>query len=281
MPSAHLLVPCTFVCITLAMLPDHPLPGRQMDVWRCGAHGACNAILPLNWAALRSGRHSSSAANMQLGPESRGGSSAGGTLAGMPPPATVPEESSGERPCGSWQLLTGHDNGQVLVWDVARDILAPVCELGEVGSPVRAVASLDSWGLICTAHANGELALFARAAHAADWGGASSGGSAANAGGGSGGGGSSCPGSAGAPRLSTTSVGIACIRPRRVVLRAHRTPITAAGACASGIVTASSQGTLRLWRAAQLAREADRGGLQLSTARRTATCAMSGPSWDR
>jgi hypothetical protein len=212
-----------------------------------------------------------------LGAAGRGGSAAA-PLTPSVLPASVPEDGVGGDPRAGWQLLTAHDNGQVLVWNAAADHLQPVCKLGETGSPVRTVASLDAFGLICTAHANGELALFPRAQHASDWGG---GGMAHGASSSSGGSGHPSASGAGAQPPSaaaagpTTAVGIACVRPRRLVLRAHRSSITAAGASAGGVATASNQGTLRLWRAADLAREAERAGLLAGLPRRTTTSAAS------
>lgn len=257
--------------------------GKHLDTWRCGANGGCNAMMALSWAAAAprtttSSGFMSNAASAALGPDSRGASSGGASLAAASLPAPVPEHG-GDGARTRWQLLSGHDSGQVLVWNVGRDTLAPACKLGEGGSPVRAVVALDAWGLIATAHANGELTVFARAAQAADWGGgalsgaashalsSASVGSAHDSGSGSGG--------------HTTSVGVACVRPRRVVVRAHRSAITAAAGCAAGLVTASSQGTLRLWRAADLAREADKGGLQLYTGRRTTMSNASVGSMER
>lgn len=262
--------PCREAHSTADMAPaqTHP-PGRLLDTWRCGTNGACNSMAALSWAphALRATVSSgiiSAAASAGLGPESRGGSAGSGALSTGALPASVPEhaavESAADEARRSWQLLSGHDSGQVLVWNVVRDRLTPVCKLGEPGSAVRAVVSLDAWGLIATAHASGEVALVSRPAQASDWGGG-----ALSTGAGS------SSGSIAGPAAPTMSVGIACVRPRRAVLRAHRSSIVAAGGCSGGVVTASGQGTLRLWRSAELAREADRAGLQLHAARRTTT----------
>lgn len=250
-------------------------------MWRCGTVGGCNTMLPL-MRGVPASRGAPGGAAVHISSTLPVLNEPGSGVAGGGCPATVPEETGAAGPRTSWQLLTGHDNGQVLVWDAARDVLAPVCKLGEPGSAVRALGCLDPWGLICSAHANGEIALFSRLTGGADWGGPHGGGvgggaygEAATVGGGSGASGASGGG------LLSASVGIACMRPRRAVLRAHRTAIAAAGACAAGVVTASSQGSVKLWRAAELAREAERAGLQLAAPRRTCTSTLSGMSMDR
>lgn len=225
----------------------------------------------------------SHAASSGLGPDNRGHSSGGGLGGALP--ACVPEHGVMGDPRKDWQLLTGHDYGQLLVWNAAADRLVPACKLGEAGSPVRAAVSLDAWGLVCTAHANGEIAVFARPSQAGDWGGGALSTAASYALPSSSASGSTHSSFAGAAAASahTTPVGLACVRPRRLVLRAHRGTITAAGGCASGLVTASNQGTLRLWRAADLAREADKAGLALGgqLGRRTTTSAVSIVSSER
>ena len=205
------------------------------------------------------------------------GMSASGSLgpsASLPAPVpehgTLPQPSGGDARAG-WQLLTGHENGQLLVWNAARDRLQPACKLGEAGGgggggAVRAVASLDAWGLIVVAHAGGELALFPRAARASDWGGLAGGAAAVPVG--------SSSGSPSAP-APATAVGVPCVRPRRAVLRAHRSAIVAAAACPFGVATASGMGSLRLWRAADLARAAERAGLPIQGAARRTTAASS------
>lgn len=242
-------------------------------------------MLAISWAQMppRGANSSgliSQAGSAGLGSEMRGWSSGGASLMGGPLPARVPEEGPSDDSRRSWQLLTGHDNGQLLVWNAAADRLVPACKLGEPGSAVRGAASLDAWGLVCTAHANGEIALFSRPAQASDWGGGALSGALSSAAShalasASSSTHSSCAGAVGGLPASATPVGIACVRPRRLVLRAHRGGITAAGGSSSGLVTASSQGTLRLWRAADLAREADKAGLVLggSLGRRTTAAA--------
>jgi len=267
-----------------------PNTGKQLSVWHCGVHGACSSMIALNWSSAAPLQSTSSTGGFGI---LGGGSSSGGGAAQHHPqyqhPASVPEDSVGGDPRSGWQLLTGHDNGQVLVWNAAADSLHPACKLGETGSPVRTITYFEPWGLLCTAHANGELALFARAAHASDWGGSSGLSGAASHALGSAGGSDSGLGAAppttgavqnpsicvGAVQNPSICVGVACVRPKRLLLRAHRSSIVAAGACSTGLVTASTQGTLRLWRAADLAHEADKAGLLACLGRRTTTSAAS------
>jgi hypothetical protein len=264
-------------------------PGQQLDVWRCGGHGACTCMQLISWASQPSRGGTSSglishAGSTALSAEMRGWSSGGALAVGASMPAPVPEGSAVDNVRGPAQLLSGHENGQVLVWNAASDRLAPACKLGDPGSPVRAVASLDAWGLVATAHANGELALFARPAAATDWGGGILSGATSYALTSAGSTQSSCAGGAGGLQPHTTSVGAPTVRPRRAVVRAHRHSIVAAGGSASGVVTASNTGTLRLWRAAELAREAERAGILCGAVAgrgTTASAAMSAVSSER
>lgn len=315
-PSFTLLPPLfLFLSLTfLFIIKTTTSTGQHLDTWSCGSTGACNAMFALVWApsgaaAPHAGNGSSSgmasmgsrALSLGIGgtADGRGGSGVGITSSGsLAPssslPAAVPEhEALPERSVSvgdgrsSWQLLTGHENGQVLVWNAARDRLQPACKLGDPGgSAVRAITTLDAWDLVVTAHASGDIALFARAANASDWGGGqplAKVSTPADTPGGGGGGGGSSSGSISSTAMAlkpaaATSVGVACVRPRRVTVRSHRSAIVAAAGCSSsGVATASGMGTVRLWRAADLAREAERAGLPLraTTASRRTTAASS------
>lgn len=208
--------------------------------------------------------------------------------AGLDVPCSVPEDNFGEHPRSSWRLITGHESGQLLIWNAAADRLQPLVKVGEPGlSPVKALCVMEEQGLLAVVHANGDLALFLRPAHDSDWlmvprvsaGAAGSldgsvrsgltgrmakafsgphssgGGAAAAAGGAAGERGSSAAGAAPAPSSLTT------IKPRRVVLRSHRSLLAAAAACSSGVVTASVLGSIKLWPAEGLGKEAERCGL--------------------
>ncbi|KAG2500702.1 hypothetical protein HYH03_001467 [Edaphochlamys debaryana] len=60
----------------------------------------------------------------------------------------------------SWRLLTGHENGQLLLWHPNFNVLAPLLRIGEPCSPCRGIASFDSCRLVATGHQNGEMHLF-------------------------------------------------------------------------------------------------------------------------
>jgi hypothetical protein len=248
-------------------------------VWQCGNNGACRAMLDLSWPSqARRGTAGSGAisstASTALSVDARGISGGSGSLGIAALPPCVPEDAAGGDPRSMWQLLTGHENGQILVWDAAADSLQPRCKLGEAGSPIRSLVHLEAWGLLCTAHANGEIALFARSAQPGDWGGGFLSNAVSHTFVSGGGGGSTNSSGSGVAAASSSalaapqhgmSMGTPCVRPRRLALRAHRSNITAAGGCSLGLVTASEKGTLRLWRAADLAREADKAGLIMAS----------------
>jgi hypothetical protein len=277
--------------------------GAQLDLWPCGSYGSCLAMASMaTMAALRE------QAAAEGAPSAQGGNSGGGAAGGSSGLAhsnsgsslgvhSVPEDNLGEAPRSSWRLVTGHDNGQLLLWAAAEDVLRPLVVVGEPGgSAVRGIAVVDPDGVLAVAHANGDLALFTRPADDADWhlasadgadeeeawsapGGAasspspvasrlllrgSSSGSGRRMAGGSssgGGGGGGAFDSAGSSALA--SAALLTIKPRRVVLQAVRGNVVAAAACSAGMVTASSSGKVRLWPAKNLVQEAERCGLAL------------------
>lgn len=221
-----------------------------------------------------------------------GGSSSTNVMLGSLMASTVHEDGIGEDPRSSWRLVTGHENGQLLLWNAASDHLQPLVKVGTAGSsPIRAVAALEQQGLLATAHANGDLVLFNRPAQDEDWLLQCATAAPSTAG--------MTPqrvtDSAGASRRPSSSttllmplastasaavtvsaaaaavsgggsnhgpgVGLTTIKPRMAVLRSHRCNLAAAAACSYGIVTASGMGAIKLWTADALGREADRVGL--------------------
>lgn len=280
------------------MLAHHT--GTQLDMWSCGSYGSClvmasmmtsDALTETAWAnaAAAASRFRASAADCTPG--------------GLDVPCSVPEDHIGEDPRSSWRLITGHESGQLLLWNAAADWLQPVVKVGDPGlSPVRALCVMEEQGLVAAVHANGDLALFLRPARDRDWlmspAKSTAGAAAAAAGstldgstGGasptaSGAGGSSSPrGQPGASEqqllspatstgggvgergkssgggAATAAVGLNTIKPRRVVLKSHRSVLVAAAACSNGVVTASALGSIKLWPAEGLAKEAERCGL--------------------
>lgn len=61
-----------------------------------------------------------------------------------------------------WRLLTGHENGQLLLWDPSLPLLAPLLRIGEPCSPCRGIAAFDVQRIIVTGHFNGEIRIFAQ-----------------------------------------------------------------------------------------------------------------------
>lgn len=236
----------------------------------------------------------------------------GSSGGGLGLPCSVPEDKLGENPRSSWRLVTGHENGQLLLWCAALDCLQPLVNVGDPGtSPVRAVSVMESQRLVAVMHANGELALFARPARDQDWllvpstattadaaaaaaagdaaAAASSAGGTLRQPGSSSGGGALHTGMAEAAASSTPAAGqhtpaaerqgtgtgasgskastpaaaalLSTIKPRRVLIKTHRSMLVAAAACGSGVVTSSALGSIRLWPAQGLGKEAERCGL--------------------
>jgi hypothetical protein len=67
------------------------------------------------------------------------------------------------RTCSERQLITGHTNGAVIMWDTSDDTLRPVLLVGPAkGGPKRAVCSvvvLEELGILAVGHANGKVRL--------------------------------------------------------------------------------------------------------------------------
>ncbi|KAF6263286.1 hypothetical protein COO60DRAFT_488362 [Scenedesmus sp. NREL 46B-D3] len=65
------------------------------------------------------------------------------------------------RSCSERQLITGHTNGAVIMWDTSDDTLRPVLLVGPtIGGPKRAVRSvvvLEELGILAVGHANGKV----------------------------------------------------------------------------------------------------------------------------
>eukprot|EP00882_Tetradesmus_deserticola_P011737 GHRQ01012417.1.p1 GENE.GHRQ01012417.1~~GHRQ01012417.1.p1 ORF type:complete len:613 (+),score=232.73 GHRQ01012417.1:203-1840(+) len=279
--------------------------GTQLDTWPCGSYGCCQAMAYMLTTAAVAQQASCSTALFNSGAicgdsssynlpryVSRSSYASAKAAAAI---ASVPEDGIGEQPRCSWRLITGHDNGQLLLWSGASDRLVPLVKVGEPLAPVRAVTVLEQQGLLVVARANGDVSLFLRPARDEDWvlppvqlqqhrlrgagprDGPADGARTASGGGieaGGSGDGSSSAAAAGdaqpqqqqAHQLSQLlqhQQGLTAIRPRKVSLRSHRSPLVCAAACAAGVATASSSGAIQLWTAEGIAREAERGGLLL------------------
>jgi hypothetical protein len=257
-------------------------------MWSCGAYGSCLAMTSLltsDALATQAGTFSGGSVTSQQGQHHHhqqqhqpgqpvSNFSSGNSALGV---SSVPEDNIGEDPRSSWRLVTGHENGQLLLWNAALDRLQPLVKVGEPGSsPVRAVAVMEAQRVLAVVHANGDLALFARPARDQDWlltsasaaAAATAAAAAAGASAGAGLRGSSADlpvphqeAAAGDGRSSGAAGALSTIKPRRVVLKTHRSALAAASSCSCGIVTASTLGTIRLWPAHGLGREAERCGL--------------------
>lgn len=113
----------------------------------------------------------------------------------------------------------------------------------------------EPYNMVGTAHANGEVSLFVcpdsvrgttlNEQHGSDWGASS------------------------VPTSPQGSVNL--LRPRKLSIRAHRSSVVAAVGSGDSIVTASGLGTIRMWHAHELAREAEKNGLLGSSMQRACT----------
>ena len=94
----------------------------ELDTWECQQFGPCNAIKPLSWVSASSRPALQEASSTSKSP----------TLSKM--------DSSGPGACPSelnWRLLTGHENGQLLLWHPGLDKLTPLLKIGDPGSAIR------------------------------------------------------------------------------------------------------------------------------------------------
>ncbi|KAF6253127.1 hypothetical protein COO60DRAFT_1463350 [Scenedesmus sp. NREL 46B-D3] len=221
--------------------------GTQLDTWSCGSYGSCQAMTYMLTSAALARQ-----AVFPPGLTSGGGSCAdkGGyyhscsfaaaqAAAGI---ASVPEDGIGEQPRSSWRLITGHDNGQLLLWSGASDRLVPLVVVGEPLGPVRGVTVLEQQGLLVVARGNGDVSLFLRPARDEDW---------------------------VLPPVQSQ---------QHQQLYASARDDTADGA--TGVATVSSSGAIKLWTAEVIAREAERGGLLLKQQASTLLSSSTGASLD-
>eukprot|EP00798_Chlamydomonas_sp_ICE-L_P018547 gene18547-25054_t len=156
-----------------------------------------------------------------------------------------------------WRIMTGHENGQVLVWQPASNKLLPLLRVGEPVSPIRGLVAFDDWNLLVQCHANGDMVVMFR-------------------------GGIEPPGSDIAsgstfglmrprkvivrgnmsPIALMTSFGDSCVTTTTSgVVRGHKSPITLMTSFGESCVATTTSGTVRLWYAQDLANEAALQGL--------------------
>lgn len=114
----------------------------ELDSWDCSEVGICTVMTAMD---LPDGGGASAEASGRNGGSGRLALSASkGT--------TASRETSGAlglNPAGSgglqgtydgvdsWRLLTGHENGQVLMWSPNSGRLQPMLKIGDLGSPIR------------------------------------------------------------------------------------------------------------------------------------------------
>eukprot|EP00198_Chlamydomonas_reinhardtii_P004200 XP_001693536.1 predicted protein [Chlamydomonas reinhardtii] len=216
---------------------------QDVDCYDCCGFGPCHAMAALRWPTdaddngATGGGTGSLHAPASAHPHHRPTRSDGGRDGAAGGPSSTGLSTSAARP--PWRLLTGHENGQLLLWNPSHTALAPLLRIGEPGSPCRGIAAFEDVRLIATGHQNGELHLFLQPSTA----------------------GGLPPGSNSASKAS-----FGTLRPRTIIVQAHKSRVDRMVGGPTSCVTSSWLGTIRLWHGADLAAEAHRQGLLAHTA---------------
>ncbi|GAX75255.1 hypothetical protein CEUSTIGMA_g2700.t1 [Chlamydomonas eustigma] len=222
---------------------------QDLDCWDCGQFGPCSSMKAMGWGldvfSLRRVGHP--AASLTSFPSYHTSVSQDQDE----PFQTTTSRASDPSGVGSmWRLLTGHESGQIVLWHPDAHRLMPLMYILEPGSPIRGLMVFEQYNLVCTAHANGDIQVFIRPSM----------------------GGMSIsvplgpfatlpPGSESA---HPNSFGL--YRPKKVSIKAHKSPMVMMLGTAGSMVTASIKGTIRLWHAEEIAAEAERGGIVVTPA---------------
>lgn len=128
-----------------------------------------------------------------------------------------------------WRLLTGHKNGQVLMWHPDYQTLQPMLKFGDLSSSVKGICVFPNHRILVVGRKNGELHVSRANLENMEM---------------------STPKDA--KHLST-------IRPKKVVVPAHKSNLALMVGGGFKLATASAQGTIRLWQAEELEKEAEKG----------------------
>eukprot|EP00798_Chlamydomonas_sp_ICE-L_P025957 gene25957-11641_t len=196
----------------------------QIDIWESPTFGVCNAISPIRWGSSPPSRSSSMAKSVSASSLTERKDFDPGNFA-------TNSLSTAFGTQATWRLLTGHENGQVLLWHPDSDRLLPLLRIGEPTSPIRGITVFKDYNLVVIGHASGELALTAQQ-------------------------GMEPPGS---ENLSSANFGM--FKPRRVMIRAHKGNLAMMVGYENTCVSASHLGTIKLWQAKELVSEAEHQGL--------------------
>eukprot|EP01025_Chloroclados_australasicus_P031072 TRINITY_DN3136_c1_g1_i4.p1 TRINITY_DN3136_c1_g1~~TRINITY_DN3136_c1_g1_i4.p1 ORF type:complete len:1377 (-),score=137.85 TRINITY_DN3136_c1_g1_i4:366-4496(-) len=111
---------------------------KVLSSWDCGQLGAARCMCALKWPPIPT-------AYYQLSESDRNSESK--------------QYEKTER------VLTGHENGQILVWDTKyysstpESTFRPILKVGQPCSPIRGLVLLEQLGIVCAGHADGELQL--------------------------------------------------------------------------------------------------------------------------
>lgn len=128
-------------------LLEAPYPPQDVDCYDCCGFGPCHAMAALRWPTdaddngATGGGTGSLHAPASAHPHHRPTRSDGGRDGAAGGPSSTGLSTSAARP--PWRLLTGHENGQLLLWNPSHTALAPLLRIGEPGSPCRGIAAFE------------------------------------------------------------------------------------------------------------------------------------------
>ncbi|KAG1670164.1 hypothetical protein FOA52_000876 [Chlamydomonas sp. UWO 241] len=215
---------------------------KQLDGWECRAYGAVNAIKALARAtpaapprnASLSGSPSTGSSRRFLGDPTTSGA--------WGAPIMTDRPSSAPHATAPWRVLTGHANGQLLMWHSSASRLVPllaICDPGQ--SAVVGVGTLDEYGLLIVARACGaaDVCLCPSLSHGAA---------------------PTEPGIGGQPSQAAP---LGLYRPRTLSLEADVCGIKALASSPAGFITLGATSELLGWHAHDVAIEASRHGLTI------------------
>ncbi|GFR45345.1 hypothetical protein Agub_g6714 [Astrephomene gubernaculifera] len=135
---------------------------------------------------------------------------------------------------GPWRMLTSHQNGQLLMWDLAAGRLQLICTIGETGSSIVSVKVFPDLGTMVEILSSGFLRV------------------------------GQLPTSALAPPLNPLG-GVPAWRLRQALIRAHRGRITSTSTLAHVLATGTKKGGVKVWDVSELRSKAAVQGVAFKT----------------
>uniref|UniRef100_A0A7S3R324 Protein kinase domain-containing protein n=1 Tax=Dunaliella tertiolecta TaxID=3047 RepID=A0A7S3R324_DUNTE len=196
---------------------------QHIDTWECGVFGTATAMEAMTWQLPFPTPRAAT------DPQSPRHSQAGATA-----------------PAGShWRLLTGHENGQLLLWNPNAKRLSPLIMIGPPGSPIRGVKYMEEEQLVVTAHYSGDMHMFAVP-----------------------------PLDVIVPPIAQASKGsdsFGVFKPKTAVLKLHKSAVVGMVSTGAACATWSVQGSIRLWTAHDFVDTMGRQGLIRSLSHQTSS----------